>query len=50
MVETAKANGWKPDAYLLHLFQNLPKAVTKVEKLALLPTVPPQSINASAID
>lgn len=41
MVETAKANGWKADAYLLHVFQNLPKAQTEQELRALLPTVPP---------
>ena len=50
MVETAKANGWKPDAYLLHLFQNLPKAETKAETLALLPTVPPQLNAVPEID
>jgi hypothetical protein len=53
MVETAKANGWRPDAYLLHLFQNLPKikidpdSVIKSypELKALLPTIPPPGIN-----
>lgn len=37
LVETAKANGVEPHAYLTHLFQELPKAKTAGEIEALLP-------------
>jgi transposase len=37
LVETAKANGIEPHAYLTHLFNELPKATTVEEVEALLP-------------
>ncbi len=39
LVETAKANGWNPHTYLLHLFNGLLEDAP-TEKL--LPTTPPQ--------
>ena len=41
MVETAKANGWEPHAWLTHVFNRLPSAQTDEDLSALLPTVPP---------
>lgn len=41
LVETAKANGWEPFAYLHYLFEQLPKANTIEEQRRLLPTNPP---------
>ena len=40
-IETARANGWEPHAYLRWLFERLPAAQTVEEKRALLPTVAP---------
>lgn len=37
LIETAKANGTEPWAYLLHLFTELPKAQTPADIDALLP-------------
>jgi len=37
LVETAKANGLEPHAYLSRLFADLPKATTVEEFEALLP-------------
>jgi transposase len=37
LIETAKANGLEPYAYLRHLFAELPEATTQVEIEALLP-------------
>ena len=37
LIETAKANGLEPYAYLRHLFIELPKAKTQAEIEALLP-------------
>jgi transposase len=39
LIETAKANGWDPFAYLRFLFNHLPLATTREEKRLLLPTV-----------
>ena len=43
LVETAKANGWSPFAYLLYMLEKLPEAQTVQDYLALLPTTPPPS-------
>ena len=43
LVESAKANGWSPYAYLLYMLENLPQAQTVQDYLALLPTAPPPS-------
>ena len=37
LVETAKANGLEPHAYLAHILTELPKAVTAEDIEALLP-------------
>ena len=37
LIETAKANGLEPYAYLRHVFTELPKAVTAEDIEALLP-------------
>jgi len=37
LIETAKANGLEPYAYLRHVFTELPKATTLAEIEALLP-------------
>jgi hypothetical protein len=37
LIETAKANGHEPFAYLCHLFDHLPRCATIQEKEALLP-------------
>jgi len=37
VIETAKANGHEPYAYLCHLFENLPSCRTEAEREALLP-------------
>jgi hypothetical protein len=37
LVETAKANGVEPHAYLTHIFERLPYATTVEEFEALLP-------------
>ena len=37
LIETAKANGLEPYAYLRHVFAELPKATTLAEIEALLP-------------
>ena len=37
LIETAKANGHEPYAYLSYLFETLPACKTEVEKLPLLP-------------
>ena len=37
LIETAKANGHDPFKYLTHLFEQLPRAATLDEQLALLP-------------
>jgi len=37
LIETAKANGLEPYAYLRHVFTDLPKATTQAEIEALLP-------------
>ena len=37
LIETAKANGLEPYAYLRHVFTELPKATTQAEIEALLP-------------
>jgi transposase len=37
LVETAKANGLEPYAYLRYLFEHLPSAVTEEQRKALLP-------------
>ena len=37
LVETAKANGLEPHAYLTHVLTELPKAVTAEDIEALLP-------------
>jgi hypothetical protein len=37
LVETAKANGWEPRAYLEELFKRYPEAKTDDERRALLP-------------
>lgn len=37
LVETAKANGWEPRAYLTELFTRFPLAKTREEQRALLP-------------
>jgi transposase len=37
LIETAKASGHEPYRYLCYLFDRLPKATTKEERLALLP-------------
>jgi transposase len=42
MIETAKANGWEPFAYLSHLFNKLPLADSEDAVRSLLPTVPPK--------
>jgi transposase len=39
LVETARANGWEPFAYLSYLFEHLPLAKTHEDKYKLLPTV-----------
>ena len=38
LIESAKANGLEPYKYLLHLFQNLPKAKNRDQLRQLLPT------------
>lgn len=43
LVETARANGWSPYAYLLYMLEKLPEAQTAQDYLALLPTAPPPS-------
>jgi len=42
IIETARANGWEPFAYLSYLFRELPLADTDAAVRALLPTVPPK--------
>ena len=37
LIETAKANGHEPFAYLVHLFDTLPRCKIQEEKEALLP-------------
>lgn len=37
LIETAKANGHEPYAYLCHLFENLPLCQTVAQREALLP-------------
>lgn len=37
IIETAKANGHEPYAYLCHLFETMPNCETEVEREALLP-------------
>ena len=37
IIETAKANGLEPYAYLRHLFEKLPQAITLADVEALLP-------------
>ena len=37
LIETAKANGHEPFAYLIHLFDTLPRCLTQEEKESLLP-------------
>ena len=37
LIETAKANGLEPYAYLRYLFENLPLAQTESDYLKLLP-------------
>ena len=37
LVETAKANGWEPRAYLQTLFEKYPEAKNDEERRALLP-------------
>ena len=39
LVETAKANGWEPYAYLRFLFDHLPNAIGEEERRNLLPHV-----------
>ena len=39
LIETAKATGWEPFAYLRFLFEHLPKANSREEKRLLLPNV-----------
>lgn len=41
MVETAKANGWNPTDWLLHVFDHLPLAESSADFAALLPTKRP---------
>lgn len=41
MMETAKANGWNPTAWLQHVFEHLPKAETVEDRLPLLPNQKP---------
>ena len=41
-IETARANGWEPFAYLDYLFRELPKANTENDVHALLPIFPPE--------
>ena len=51
LIETAKANGFEPRAYLIHLFEQLPKATTPEEIAALLPiNLKPEDLNAVPID
>ncbi len=45
LVETAKANGLEPHAYLTHLFAELPKATTLADFEALLPWNARPSLN-----
>lgn len=45
LVETAKANGLEPHAYLSHLFAELPKAATLADFEALLPWNARSSLN-----
>ena len=37
LIETAKANGLEPHAYLRHVFTELPKRTTQAEIQALMP-------------
>lgn len=48
LVETAKANGLEPHAYLTHLFHELPKAATVQDIEALLPWNPKAVISNPA--
>ena len=41
MVETAKASGWDPYRWMLHVFDRLPTAKSEEEIRALLPNIPP---------
>ena len=51
LIETAKANGLEPRAYLLHLFEQLPKATTPEEIAALLPmNLKPEDLRTEPID
>lgn len=43
LLETAKANGWEPYAYLTFLFRSLPLAKTQEDWQSLLPTNGPQT-------
>jgi len=43
LLETAKANGWEPYAYLTFLFRNLPLAKKQEDWQCLLPTNGPQT-------
>lgn len=46
LIETAKANGLEPGAYLKHLFENLPEARSENSLISLLP----QNIKMSDLD
>ncbi len=51
LIETAKANGLEPRAYLIHLFEQLPKAKTPEEIAALLPmNLKPEDLSTEPID
>ena len=45
LIETAKANGLEPYAYLRHIFKKLPLAQTEQD----LKDIPPQNINPDSI-
>lgn len=50
LIETAKANGHEPYAYLCHLFDELPRCPTKAEREALLPyKLDPSSYHTNAV-
>jgi transposase len=50
LIETAKANGCEPYAYLRRVFTGLPKATTLAEIEALLPwnVAPPATLSVAA--
>lgn len=50
LIETAKANGHEPYAYLCHVFEALPKCSTEAEREALLPyRLDPSTYSVNAV-